>query len=226
MMDRKKKIEELKKIEKEAKDEEKRCIKVQKEAKKEYTQLEKEILELSSKIDSPLPMDMGQPVEKKFLFSRKADVREVHKRESLTLKDKFLLKYHPNTTFLIEMIFSNGTCREWVLNSKKETFAYKGREYYLRYEDVKFSTSRNQYKLFFHEDFVVPIGTEIIQQGDDSFFSVKPHNLKPLINMEAVKALVSADSMNRLLKILIIIVIVLALIMVYVAYKISKFKAG
>lgn len=135
-------------------------------------------------------------------------VYQKEKWKGLSRKDRKRLKKNGDKAFMITMMFSNGTCREFVIIGKTEYFDYRKRTYYLRYEDSWFNLTQNQFELFFFDDCPVPISREIMKKGDKKFFSVTPENLKPLIKMEYVKALASSDDVIRKVKTILVLVIV------------------
>lgn len=144
------------------------------------------------------------------------------KQEGLKRKDKRILKNNPETAFYIEMYFSNGTSREYVIKSKEECFCYKKRWYYLRFEDSWFNLTQNQYKLNYYDDHPVPIDRKVIRKGDKNFFSVTPENLKPLIEMEYVKALASSQELSKYLKMTAVIGFINILMTLLVFWKASQ----
>lgn len=197
------------------------------------------------KLEFPTPGEIGMPeVEdtgeklqrKKFLkiplpfFHVKAGVTEISKRQGLSKIDRWKLNKFPSHTFLIEMFFSNGTSKTWVIKTRKETFTYKKRTYYLRYADSWFNLSNNQYKLYYHEDFVVPIDREVAQLEntdaetgfEKAYFSVTPHNVKPIIEYEYVGRLVSSETFNKWLKLSVILSAISLLLIVIHVFGIVK----
>lgn len=126
--------------------------------------------------------------------------RESRKKEKLKLADKARMRLRPSSSFLVTMLFSNGTSRQFVVSTGKETFTYKGRTYFLRYEDAWFDLSYNQYRLMYFDDYPCPIDRKVTRKGDKSFWSVTAANLKPLIKMEYIKALAQAQELSRYLK--------------------------
>jgi len=131
-------------------------------------------------------------------------VREKKKHEKLGFWNKRRLKKSPEKAFFIEMFFSNGTSKEFVITTNDEIFRYNKRWYHLRFENSWFNLSQNQYKLNFFDDYCEPMDREVIRKlgkdGDKNFFSVTPDNLKPLIDMEYVKALASSQELDKYLK--------------------------
>jgi hypothetical protein len=134
---------------------------------------------------------------------------ETKPKQGFTFTDRWKLKHHPETSYVITMFRSNGTSRTFVIVAKGETFTMRGgRTYYLRFEDSLFDRSHNQQHLYFHEDHPVPISRAIIKQGDKAFFAVVPDNLKPLLKMEYIKALASSVEINKYLRLLVVFAII------------------
>lgn len=121
-------------------------------------------------------------------------------KEGLPWRDRRKLKKKPEISFLIKMLFSNGTCKEFVISTSHETFTYKKRSYYLKYDDAYFNLTQNQFELTYFDDCSVPINKSIKYEGDKAFFSVTPENLKPLIDMNYVKVLASSADLDKYLK--------------------------
>lgn len=144
-------------------------------------------------------------------------IREVKKLEKIKFRDRIKLKRRPEISFLVTMLFSNGTIKHFVVTTKEEIFTYKKRTYYLKYTDAWFDLSHNQYRLFFFDDYPVPIDREIVKKGGEHWFSVTPQNLKPLVKMEYVKALANAHELSKFLKFTLLLMIVNTLILVAVA---------
>jgi len=128
------------------------------------------------------------------------ELKEIKKNTGLKFTDKFKLKFKPTISFLISMHFSNGTCKSFVVASKTETFDYKKKTYYLRYENAWFDLTHNLYRLNYFDDFPLPIDRKVIKQGDSKFFAVTPENIKPLLKMEYVKALAQSHEISKYLK--------------------------
>ena len=136
------------------------------------------------------------------------------------------LQKHGETAFLINMFFSNGTSKEFVIVTNEETFTYKKRTYYLRYEDSWFSLTQNQYILNFFDDYPVPISREVKMVGDESFFSVKPENLKSLLKMEYVKVLSQNLELDKYLKMAAIFSIINAALTVIILFMLYRMGSG
>lgn len=162
-------------------------------------------------------------------------VSEIKKGSGLSWWDRQKLKRNPETSYIISMEFSNGTTRDFVVATRDETFTYKGRTYYLRYEDARFDLSRNQYKLVFHEDHCLPLSRAIHRlpaaPGDKwgaALRNINSTNLKPLLSMEYIKIL-AENLISKLVK-LILIVSILALLLGIITLvgvvKMGAFKGG
>jgi len=127
-------------------------------------------------------------------------VKEKKKHNKLGWINKWKLKKHPEKSYLINMRFSNGTCKEFVIVTKSETFRYMKRDYFLRYENAYFNLTQNLYELSFFDDHPVPIDRAIKKIGDTDYFTVTPENLKDLLGMEYVKVLASSQQLDSMLK--------------------------
>lgn len=165
------------------------------------------------------------------------DLSEPKKRKGLSMIDKLKLRLSPQTTFIVNMHYSNGTKRIFVVNAKDETFDHKGRTYYLRYEDAWFDLTNNQYILNFFDDYAIPIDREVMRKEDPAllkdpklskfaraYWSVTPHNLKPLIKMEYVKALAESHDITKYLKLILLFTVISLFILVIIGY--GMYKGG
>ena len=159
-------------------------------------------------------------------------VREKLKWEKLGFWHKRRLKRKPETAFLIRMFFSNGTSKEFVISTTKETFDYLGRTYYLRYEDAYYNLTQNLYELNYFDDYPVPLDREVVKIGDKNFWTVTSENLKDIIKMEYVKALASSQELNKFLRMnatLSVLIVFMTMVVIYFVWKASKiltFLAG
>lgn len=159
-------------------------------------------------------------------------VREKLKWEKLGFWQKRKLKRKPETSFLIRMFFSNGTSKEFVISTTKETFDYLGRTYYLRYEDAYFNLTQNLYELNYFDDYPVPLDREVVKIGDKKFWTVTSENLKDIIKMEYVKALASSQELNKFLRMnatLSVLIVFMNMVVIYFVWNASKiltFLAG
>jgi len=153
-------------------------------------------------------------------------VRHKAKYDKLGFWQKRKLKKNPDNTFLIYMMFSNGTCREFVIKSTSELFQYKKRWYYLRYENSWFNLTQNQYVLCFFDDYPVPIDRKVLKEGDKNFWTVTPENLKPLFDMQYVKVLSQSQELDKKLTTITILVILVTFIQLFVIYFLFKLGKG
>lgn len=150
------------------------------------------------------------------------EVKEKQKLKGLSWLQKRKLKKKPESSFLIRMFFSNGTSKEFVISTKKETFDYIGKTFYLRYEDSWFNLTQNQYELNYFDDYPVPLDREIKRIGDKNYWSVTSENLKPIIKMEYVKALASSQEIDKYLKMVATLSVMLIFLMLGVLYFVWK----
>ena len=175
----------------------------------------------SEEIEKPIVADDGDAVSSKlWFFKKKASSREFKKQEGIKPIDKLKLKMFRTQTFVIEMFFSNGISKTFTIRTRKEYFAFKGKIYYLRYEDSWFNLSVNEYKLYYNEDYCCPIDRRIESLPDKTapegfekeYFTVTPSNIKSLMKYEYIKKITNFEDMNKYLKILLILVAINLLI--------------
>ncbi len=140
--------------------------------------------------------------------------------------DRRKLKKHADESFIITMMFQNGTLKTFVIRTSEKTFKVKKKTYYLFYEETWFDLSMNQYHLFYHENFAVPINREIRQEGDESYFVVTPQNLKPLIEFHYIKTLAGSHSLNKSMKFIIILLVINGIISLAVLFAVFSKGAG
>ncbi len=181
----------------------------------EDLKIPKHLLEDSrtEKLKKELPV-----VEDGFVFEKK-------RKSKLGYWNKRKLKKHPESSFLIRMKFSNGTSKEFVVYTRKETFKYMKRTFYLRYENSWFNLTQNQYELDYFDDYPVPLDREILKKGDKAYWSVTSDNLKPLIEMEYVKALASSADIDKYLKMnatLSVVLMFMMLILIFFMFKMNR----
>jgi len=131
-------------------------------------------------------------------------VREIKQGERISIMDRIKMGRHGDTAWVITMLFSNGTCRQFVITTKEELFKYKGRWYHLRYENSWFDLSFKYYRLFYFDDYVEPLDKEVIRKGDTSWWTTTPSNIKPYAKQQWAKNLVESD-ITRWLKIITVI---------------------
>lgn len=103
------------------------------------------------------------------------------------------LKKKPESSYIIEMLFSNGTCKQFVLQTQEKSFSLSNdstKQYILYYEESYFDLSLNQLKLIYHEDYVTPINREImIDDENNPYFFISPDNLKDAWEMRYVRVI-------------------------------------
>ena len=157
-------------------------------------------------------------------FLKTGDSREELFQEKFKFADKYHVKHKPEKSFLVTIMFSNGTVKTFVIVSKDELFSFRKRNYYLRYENAWYDINHKMYRLFFFDDFVSPVEREVIQSGDKEYFTVKPSNVAPLLKMEYVKALASSDLSKWLKMVLLLtfVVLMVTLIGMYFGYHCDK----
>lgn len=146
--------------------------------------------------------------KKKFLDNFIPDFKRMKIKNSQIKK----LKKIPDRCLLITMLFANGTAKSYIISTEKGIFKLGGKEYIINCEESFFDLTLNMYHLYFHEDFVMPINREIVSTGKECFFSVTPENVTKFNQHKYVEKILTPDSTNALLKIIIIICAVTMLI--------------
>jgi len=107
------------------------------------------------------------------------------------------LKKKPESTYIIEMLFSNGTCKSFVLETTEPTFKLSNddkRLYYMFYEECYYDITLKQNRFIYSEEHCTPINREIQtikdEDGEESpYFYVNPENMKDFIEMRYIKAI-------------------------------------
>ena len=123
-------------------------------------------------------------------------------------RDRWKLDKTPTESYIVTMLFSNGTLKTFVIKTTKPYFKMKDKTYAIIYEECYFDISLNQFHLYYSEGHPIPINREIQQVGSENFFTVTPENLEPLIKQQYVKALVGAEDFVKTTKILLVLVVV------------------
>lgn len=159
-----------------------------------------------------------------------AKITEIRKLQGLKFKDKHKVRRKPSKAFLITMRYSNGTRRSFIITTTKETFKHRKGLYYLYYENAFFDISNGLYHLDYFDDYCCPIDREIIKKVDKdapvgqerAYFTVTPHNLRPLLAMEYVKSLAQSQELNKYLKMTLLFSIVSIAIGVVILIKLLR----
>ena len=183
--------------------------------KEEYLRQWRE--DLLKKKDEYHTINNTQPQQQ---VSQDFKIKDIKKQKGLSFWDKRKLNKKPERSFLVTMMFSNGTCKNFVVEANSETFEYNKKNYYLRYEDSWFNITHNQYELFFFDDHPVPLDRSITKQGDKKFWSVTSENLKPLIDMNYVKVLASSQELEQFMKTATTILIFVVFVLIVLGYKV------
>lgn len=150
-------------------------------------------------------IDVDENVKSNELQRQKKMFQSKKKFYKMNFWDRRKLKTKPEISYLITMRFKNGTRKTFVITSKDKTFKFQKKLYYLYYEEAFYDISMNQYHLDYFSDIAVPINREVIQQGEEAFFSVTPDNLEPLIKYEYVKVLAGSHSFDKMLRLIVIL---------------------
>ena len=135
----------------------------------------------------------------KRMFQRKNTLK-------LGFMDRRRLKNKPDSSYVITMLFGNGTSKTFVITTGNNTFEFKKKSYYLYYEEAYFDISQNQYHLYFFESFPCPINREIVKKNEnEAYWQIYSSSLKDLIKFEYVKVLAGSHSFSNMLKVIILV---------------------
>jgi len=149
-------------------------------------------------------------------------VREIKPGEKIGLRERIKMGRNSDIAWIVTMLFSNGTCKQFIICTKDELFKYKNRWYHLRYENSWFDLSFKYYRLFFFDDYVEPLDKEIIRQGETSWWSVTPSNIKGYAKQQYVKNLTESDITKWLKTITVMVMVSLFLSFGMLAYLLIK----
>ncbi len=130
----------------------------------------------------------------------KYPIDQLEKKEKISFFNKLRLKIRPDRSFLITMMFNNGTSKTFVIVAKNQTFQYRKKMYHINNEESFFNLTQKQYQFFYQEGSAEPINREIQKKGNEKWFSVTPENLKPLLRQEYVKTMAAASELSKFLK--------------------------
>ena len=87
----------------------------------------------------------------------------IKKKHKIPFTNKELknLKSKPQSTYIIEMLFNNGTCKQFVLQTTEPTFQLSNddkRMYYMYYEECYYDITLKQNRFIYSESFSTPNG--------------------------------------------------------------------
>jgi hypothetical protein len=117
------------------------------------------------------------------------------------------LNKNPTTTFIATMLYGNGTCDHFVIKTKEQIFYWKNRYYHLNKNKVFYDVNCKQNRLFYYEDYVEPLDTNIYAEGDKAFLKITPSNLKSVFEMEYVKVISQSQQLTKWIKIAVYLII-------------------
>lgn len=179
------------------------------EKRKNLSELENLELEIKDRLEGGKVKELARKVKKGDKNKQKFKFK---------FWDKKKLDKQPTRSFIITMLFSNGTLKTWVISTKTTEFTIKGKNYQLYYEECYFDISLNQYHLFYHQDFTVPINREIVKEGNEAFWSVTPENMKGFVAMKYITALTKISD-NKYFLIMMVMGVVIVVLLGYIMMK-------
>lgn len=124
--------------------------------------------------------------------------------------DKRRLKRKPATSYVVTMLFPNGTSRTFVIATRKRTFKMGSLHYVLRQEEAYMDLSLKKYHFYYHAHHAVPINREVTAVGDERYFTATPENMEGLLQQKYVEVLVAAQGLAKLIKTILVLAFVQA----------------
>ncbi len=145
----------------------------------------------------PLPMDKLIPIEKGAGFG---------------FFKKMKMYRNPSITYLITMLYGNGTMKHFIILTTKDMFTLNKKKYHLNKNEGWYDINFHQHRLMYHVDYVEPINKELKIEGDKAYMSLNPENIEPVLSMEYIKVLSQSQTLTKWIKmVLLFVVIILAL---------------
>lgn len=111
-----------------------------------------------------------------------------------SLKGRYNMRKRPDITYIVTMMFPNGTLITKCIKTKDRTFNFHKKDYHLYYEEAWYDLSLNAYRLFYHANYVEPINREVMQKGDEAYFNVTPENVKKIIGFKYVDVIAGTST--------------------------------
>lgn len=170
---------------------------------------------ISPSLSKPIDTDMPEVTDG-------GNIREIKQGEKISWRDRIRMGRNSDTAWVVTMLFSNGTCRQFVICTGQEMFKYKNRWYHLRYENSWFDLSFKYYRLFYFDDYVEPLDKEIIRKGDTAWWTITPSNVKGYTRQQHIKNITESEITKWLKIIMIVSGITLIAVFGMVAYFLTK----
>ena len=148
------------------------------------------------------------------------------KHQGLKTGDKLKLDKNPTTTYLVTMIFGNGSCEHLV--SEPDIlgfFKHRKKKYHINQKNCIWDSNENNNRLFFHENYVEPLEIkEIITSENENrmIAYVTPENVDGVIKMESVRLIAEGPDLQKWVKIgtfvsIAVLCLLLIIVIIFVA---------
>lgn len=134
-------------------------------------------------------------------------VKPVKRGDGYKFFSKRKMNTNPTTTYLITMLFGNGTMKHLVLEGKGFVFTYNKRKYHLNKTLSWYDVNHHQNRLMYYEDYAEPLNRAIHCDGDKKYLSITPDNITDVMAMEYVKVLSQSQQLSKWLKIAVFLMI-------------------
>ena len=154
-------------------------------------------------------------------------VKFAKKHAGLGFWKKMKLNRNPLTSYLITMIYPNGTVEHFVLETNSNFFKHgKKRQYHLNKTKCLWDSNEKQNRLYYHFDCVEPLEFLEIKSEvglNEAYASITPQNLEPVIKMEFVRLIAEGPELSRMVKIVLFLCIaILGLLLIIVIVLVAQ----
>lgn len=204
---------------------------MKKETKKKEIKTARQVqqeLKLKAKQDKEL--------QKIKIIKNKAEADKLPKNKtfSRSLKARFLDKFFPSKTFLVEMNHANGTKSHMIIKGQTHKFSYKDCSYVIDEAVKTYCNTSKIYMLQYHEGFVMPFSTRIESQElkkgiptdcADIVTSYNPVVLKEVLKFEYAKGVIQGAEVHDFIR-KSFIMLIITLVAVITHFAVNAFKSG
>ena len=148
----------------------------------------------------------GRKTTQQDINTLNSNVKVLDKHHGLKGKDKRKLAGRPTTTYIVTMIFGNGSCKHFVVEPDKlGFFTYLKKKYHLNQKNCIWDANNNTNRFYFHENYVEPVEFKEInvELTDETrmITSVTPENIDGVIKMESLRLIAEGPDLQRWVKI-------------------------
>lgn len=172
------------------------------EMRKEFEE-DDTIVEAEKLLDTIIEQDDGLKDEVKF----DGKVKKAKRGDGFGFLQQRKMNASPTSTYLVSILFGNGTIKHIVLEGKGNIFTYNKRKYHLNKSQSWYDVNHHQNRLIYYEDYAEPLNRQIYVDGDRRYLSITPDNMQEVMAMEYVKVLSQSQQLSKWLKIAVFLMI-------------------